>query len=811
MTYDRFKWPSNGMALEENMYISGKSRFTVLTDRLIRIEYEESGKFTDNASQFAFYRNFPQTEFSVSTENGILTIETEYLILKYAENKEFSADTLSISLKKAPASVWNYGENAEQLKGTACTLDGINGAIELEDGVLSRNGYTLVDDSKTALLSDNGWFEKRKGEGLDLYFFGYGHDYYGCLADFYRLTGEPPLLPDYAFGNWWSRYYSYTQEEYCNLMDRFAKEKLPFSVAVVDMDWHTTETPEESFIDDPRFWNGWTGYSWNKELFPDYKEFLAYLSKKGLKTALNLHPSNGLGFQEDMYPEMAKALGIDPESKKLIKLDLLNPDFMEKYFDIIHHPYENDGVDFWWMDWQQGTDYWWVHDEEHPESELEIITPLWIINHLHILDITRNGKRPMFFSRYAGLGSHRYPVGFSGDTITTWDSLDFQPYFTANASNAGYCWWSHDIGGHMQGYRDDELQIRWLQLGVLSPINRYHSTKDIFAGKEPWNLNDTCRTVAENWLGFRHQLFPYLYTMNYRTSKELKPLISPIYYLYPENEGAYKYRNQYFFGSEFFVAPITSKNDGCSTLGSTECWLPEGKWFDFFSGFAYEGNKEVKVHRTIKEYPMFAKSGAIIPTQTDADDNKLGKKDKLTVYVFPGADNTFKLYEDSGDGNEYKKGDFVITEMNLDWKENTVFTINSAKGNTSLIPEYRTWDIKLRGFAKDINIKVKVDGKEISAVSVYDAESNTSSVLVKNVSVNSEITVEISGSNLITDNTYAKDRAYDIILHSQINYETKSSLWKAFCENSQQLYMNCPQKEYAEFLSAVEEMRDLLK
>ena len=179
------------------------------------------------------------------------------------------------------------------------------------------------------------------------------------------------MLPDYAFGNWWSRYYSYTQEEYINLMDKFKKENIPFSVAVIDMDWHTVETPEESRIDHPRFWNGWTGYSWNKKLFPDYKAFLADLRKKGLKTSLNLHPSNGVGFQEDMYEEMAKACGIDPESRKLVKLDLLNPDFMEKYFDILHHPYEEDGVDFWWMDWQQGTDYWWVHDDEHPESDLE--------------------------------------------------------------------------------------------------------------------------------------------------------------------------------------------------------------------------------------------------------------------------------------------------------------------------------------------------------------------------------------------------------------------------------------------------------
>ena len=808
MKYNRFKWQTYGKAIDENIVVCKNARFTILTDRLIRMEYDLSGEFTDKASQFAFNRNFPKTDFSV-LENESLIIETEFLKLKYVPDSAFSKETISIDLKKY-GSQWKWGETCEQLKGTACTLDKINGATQLEDGVCSRNGYTIVDDSESYLLSDNGWFEKRKANVIDVYFFGYGHDYLGCIKDFYRLTGEPPMLPDYAFGNWWSRFYSYTQEEYCNLMDKFKDENIPFSVAVIDMDWHTVETPKECLIDDPRCWNGWTGYSWNKKLFPDYKAFLADLKKKGLKTSLNLHPSNGIGYHEDMYEEMAKACGIDPESRKLIKLDVLNPDFMEKYFDIIHHPYEEDGVDFWWMDWQQGNDYWWVHDEEHPESDLEGITPLWMLNHLHILDIMRNGKRPMFFSRYAGLGSHRYPVGFSGDTVTTWESLDFQPYFTANASNAGYGWWSHDIGGHMLGYRDDELQIRWLQLGVLSPINRLHSTKDIFAGKEPWNLRkDLCETYKD-WLRFRHKLFPYLYTMNYCNYKDLRPLILPMYYYYPECENAYNYKNQYFFGSEFFVAPITSPNNKNSELGSVDVWFPEGLWFDFFSGLCYKGNQTLKVHRNLEEYPIFAKAGAIIPMSSKVVDNKLGNKENMSVDIFAGADNTFSLYEDKGDGNAFKTGEYVITDFNLKWGEKAVFTVNAAQGNTEIIPEFRNWNIKLRGFAKEIEIKVKVNGNEMPCETYYDLKSNTTFVNIENISVNSEITIDIVGEKLITDNAGAIDRTYDMLLHTQMDYVTKSALWYAFKGKNNLLYKACPQKENAEILSAVEEMGKIL-
>ncbi len=129
---------------------------------------------------------------------------------------------------------------------------------------------------------------------------------------------------------------------------------------------------------------------------------------------------------------------------------------MNAYFDILHKPYEKDGVDFWWIDWQQGR-----------KSDVNGLDPLNALNHYHYLDNAENGDIPLILSRYGGIGSHRYPLGFSGDTAISWKVFDFQPYFTANAANAAYTWWSHDIGGHHMGYRDDDLYIRWLQFGVF--------------------------------------------------------------------------------------------------------------------------------------------------------------------------------------------------------------------------------------------------------------------------------------------------------------------------------------------------------
>ena len=192
------------------------------------------------------------------------------------------------------------------------------------------------------------------------------------------------------------------------------------------------------------------------------------------------------------------------------------------------------------------------------------------------------------------------------------------------------------------------------------------------------------------------------------------------------------------------------------------------------------------------------------------EDNQLGNKVDMTVYVFAGADNTFNLYEDEGDGNSFKNGECVTTEFNLKWGENAKFTVKPAYGNTDIIPSRRNWDIKLRGFAKEIEVRVNIEGKEIPCKTVCDLKTNTISVILENISVSNEIIIEVMGEKLMTDNAGVTDRLYDILLHSQMDYVVKSGLWYAFKGKSNLLYKACPQREYAEILSAAEEMRKLL-
>ena len=300
-----------------------------------------------------------------------------------------------------------------------------------------------------------------------MYFFGYGYAYRECLQDYFRLSGNTPLLPRFAFGNWWSRFFAYSDVSYLALMKRFQEENIPLSVAVLDMNWHITDVA-------PGEGKGWTGFSWNTDLFPKPDAFIKNLHELGLKVTLNLHPAEGIQPHEKAYAEAAAVLKRDPETHFPIAFDFCNPEFIETYFDTLIQPLEKDGVDFWWIDWQQGE-----------TSRIPGADPLWLLNHFHFQHSGNEKRRPMIFSRYAGPGSHRYPVGFSGDTVISWASLNFQPYLTATAANIGFGWWSHDIGGHCGGRKDEELMTRWVQFGVFFSFISLHRPTNLFNVTEP--------------------------------------------------------------------------------------------------------------------------------------------------------------------------------------------------------------------------------------------------------------------------------------------------------------------------------------
>ena len=745
---------------EDAAIIQGeKYRFTVLTEEMIRLEYCEDGQFEDRATQCVIDRKFKVPEYQVIENEESLEIITDKLHLVYNKQK-FTDYGLSVQVRgniSVYHSIWHFGEEATDLRGTARTLDEADGAIELEHGIISRFGYGILDDSRSLVITEDGWVEPRKEDCIDIYFLGYGHEYEHCLKDYYHLTGKTPLLPRYALGNWWSRFYRYNDQEYKALMTRFEKEEIPFSVSVIDMDWHLVDI-------DPKYGSGWTGYTWNKELFPDPKEFMTWLHDHGLKVTLNVHPAGGVQAHEEKYKEMAEAMGRDWEKEEPVNFDVTDQKFLKAYFEYLHHPNEEEGVDFWWLDWQQGG-----------LSKIPGLDPLWMLNHYHYLDSGRRGKRRLTFSRYAGMGSHRYPVGFSGDTIISWESLAFQPYFTANASNVGYGWWSHDIGGHMKGYRDEELSTRWIQFGVFSPIMRLHSSNSAFTGKEPWNYNAVSENIMKRYLKLRHEMIPYLYTMNYHASHDGQPLIRPMYYLEPEQPEAYEVPNEYYFGTELVVCPITEPTDKAAGTACVKAWIPEGKWYDIFSGLKYDGGRMLELYRSLEDIPVLAKEGAIIPlTDLTEYTNSVENPKELAVKIVPGKKNAFILMEDTGDTCEDKEENWAQTK--LEWINENEFIIHPANGNLDVIPKRRTWKMEFYGIADVDNLEVTVGGKAIETERIYDEKRHICQVNIPATEVTEQITISFSKGYLLMENNKPAE-IFALLYQAKIEYEVKEKIY----------------------------------
>lgn len=631
---DRFYVEAAPIA-ENKTYVSGQIRLSIITDHILRLERVEGDTFADLATQKIMHRDFGSPSFSV--KDNMLDIEVTTADRVFHVDKE----TLLVSVKLE--NYWVDSHQVHPLGGTFRTLDnglgdrilfGENkGPVKLSDSIFSLEGVAEIDDSASYFLEENGTLSARRSGDIDRYILAFGKDYLGGLREFYGLTGFTPLLPKYALGNWWSRYYAYRQQEYIDLMDKFKDKGIPLTVATIDMDWHLVKNVPKDATTHSKFWGrGWTGYTFDTDLFPDYKQFFRDLKERGLAITMNLHPHDGIRYFEKQYPAMAKANGIDPASKEPVEFDFTDRTFVDSYFDLVLHPYEEDGVDFWWIDWQQGR-----------KSNRQGLDPLWLLNHYHTLDAGRDGRTPLILSRYAGCGSHRYPLGFSGDTIVRWKSLAYQPYFTLAASNTGYSWWSHDIGGHMGSKGNPELYTRWVQLGVFSPINRLHSTRDKWS-KAPWLYGTEAEKIVTKFLQLRHRLLPYLYTANVRTAREGLPIVMPMYYLHDCKE-AYEAKTQYYFGTEMIVAPVVTRQNK-EGLAPVSVWLPGGKWTDFFTGQVFEGNHTYELFVPLDRIPVFVKEGGIVPLLADYRNNDQEFR-SLEVCLYAG-NGKYRLEDEAG-------------------------------------------------------------------------------------------------------------------------------------------------------------------
>ena len=555
----------------------------------------------------------------------------------------FTVKTLSVKMKRSNARqqdppVWTPGETPSgNLLGTQHSLDGTTGWQDLRcwmpdsDGShthnglpgqcslapISRDGWAIYEDATNTVVDPStGWISTERGgksrDASDIYMFAHGLDYKGALRDYSLVAGSVPRIPRFLLGVWWSRYWPYTAEDLLEIAEEYASHTLPIDTLVSDMAWHYHN---ESTIE-------WGGYAWSPELFPEHALFQASLKERGLNTVLNLHLDEVHYGADPGYFEFANKLGISNATlaslghptipctgrggsgagcglpapyagsnvSTLLQVDQV---FGEAYLDLL------DSV---------GTDWWWLDDQ-----------PIWTARILfeRSKQIRADGHG-IAFSRWAGIGSHRYPIGFSGDTYMEWVTLQFQTSFTVAAANVLF-WWSHDIGGHRSNHDfaayDPELYLRWLQWGTHAPILRTHPQPDPLVERRPYGYALPIATYMGDAMRRRGQLVPTLASALRAFETTAVSPIRGLYIDYPEQAGAYFYNDTFVFCDSMVVAPVTVNVTNSTQMARRGVWLPPGAWVDMVDhSTIVAGGNGLVVDRnyTLWESPSWVRAGTCL-------------------------------------------------------------------------------------------------------------------------------------------------------------------------------------------------------
>jgi hypothetical protein len=620
------------------------------------------------------------------------------------------------------------------------------GQVALHPGILNRRGWSLLDDTYTALRSGTGWPTPRPhhdGAYQDGYLFGYGHDYQQALRDLRALTGPADMLPEWAFGVWFSRYYPYTQSDYENqLIPAFRSHGVPIDALVTDTDWKS-----------PQNWDGW---NWNPSLFPDPQSYLDWAKQQGLNVTLNVHA--GIDGSDPKFPAAQQTAQGNLQraaqcfSPQCYRFDWSDPAQAKAWFDL-HQPFEQQGVRQWWLDWCC-TD---------SVVDLPGLTPDSWINELYARDTDKRGLRGFVLARlgssfedYRGApapgpwGEHRSTVHFTGDTDPTWQTLAFEAQLTSAEASIGEPYVSHDIGSFKGKHLSDDLYARWVQFAAFQPILRLHSDH---GDRLPWEYG-AGQAPATKFLRLREALVPYTYTLAAQANQTGLPITRPLYLDYPDQDAAYDNPTEYLYGPDVLVAPVTTPG----AIAQQKVWFPPGRWTDYFTNATFTGPSTATLPVPLGRMPVFVRAGGIVPEQPAMSHVGAAPVDPLTLNVYAGGSGRFALYEDAGEGFGYQHGQSARTPITYDegTGANSTLTVAAPSGSYPGQPAGRGYDVHL----VDVSAphQVLIDQHPIGRVSAgssspgwwYDAATMTLHVTTPRVPSSQSVTITQVGGRPVS-------------------------------------------------------------
>jgi oligosaccharide 4-alpha-D-glucosyltransferase len=592
---------------------------------------------------------------------------------------------------------YRFGLYNNPAYGYGLGADNLNFSVPM---IISSNGYAIFFDNPSKGYLDMGLTDKNVLEagfvsGELTYYVVFGKNIDEILRNYTSITGRQPLPPRWVLGNFVSRFGYRSEEQARQVVNKMRQERFPMDGLIFDLFW---------FGDNIKGTLG--NLDWvNNQKWPNPKLMLEDLkTKEDLKSVLITEPFILQGSKT--YTEALPFLATDAANKPFMLPDL--------YFgtggmvDIFRKPAQ----DWIWKYYKKqignGVSGWWVdlaEPEKHPNDIVHNlkdygVTRLLSADEVH--NVYGHYWSKMLFEKYASdypgirvfnlnrsgfAGSQRYSVfPWTGDVGRNWSGLKAQPLVLLGMSLSGLPYVHSDAGGFaMADEADPELYTRWLQFAAFTPVFRPHGTaledydksvKNI--PSEPCFWDDPYKSIVRKYINLRYQLLPYNYTLGYEQAIFGKPLMRPLYYYNLADSGAYRADDEYFWGDNILVAPVTSQGATARLV-----YLPAGKWYNLTTDAIMEGGKWINQIVDINNIPVFVKEGGFLPLWITKDSVKSTEEynsKEITVRYYPSAQpSTYVFYDDDG-----------ITNKTLEKAEYELITFKAATSGNNITIDIST-------------------------------------------------------------------------------------------------------------------------
>jgi alpha-D-xyloside xylohydrolase len=644
------------------------------------------------------------------TVNGEKTYRAETVVQMYGTHEGF------YGLGQHQAGVWNYhGESVD------ISQENTNIAVPM---VLSSSGYGIFWNNTSRSRFNNRfvhvmYISSEVADTIDYYFI-YGPEFDKIISSYRELTGTAPMFGRWAYGFWQCKNRYKSQEEILGVAQKYRDLHLPADNIVQDWFW----------------WNRKGEHVFNKN-YPDPKAMVDQLHKNNFHLMISVWPFFEPGSKEyeemdkrGFFIERTKAPHLPYHALGMAAYDPTNPEARKYYWDLMDKALFKIGVDAWWLDTTEP-------ETEGQEESILLGHKLFIGSgdryaNIFPLMTTRavyegqrsasDQKRVFILSRSAFAGAQRNAVtAWSGDVLSDWMSFKRQIPAGLNFSISGIPYWTTDIGGFISGGNLNdpnfrELFIRWFQFGALSPIFRVHGTRDPDEN-ELWSYGPDAQKILLQYDTLRYRLLPYIYSLAWKVTSENYTPMRPLVMDFRQDVNAQNVGDQFMYGPAILVNPVTE-------LGATErrLYLPQAKWYDFWTGAASDGGKFLNAPAPIERMPLYVRAGSIIPLGPEEEYTDQKPADPIELRVYPGADGSFTLYEDENDTYNYERGKYATIPIH--WNDATqTLTFGERKGSFPGMLANRVFHVVLvrenRGAgiasSQDLDLTVKYSGKEVTA------------------------------------------------------------------------------------------------